>query len=82
MRRFEQVDFSQMYLDQINRNTKQTDEQKAQNQKLVDSGVVSALDLAAPNKAVEEYNRAATLMKAQHSERGGERFSEGDRTVS
>ncbi|MFZ0562155.1 MAG: VWA domain-containing protein [Terriglobales bacterium] len=71
---FQQVDFSQMYLDQINRNTKQTDEQKAQNQKLVDSGVVSALDLAAPNKAVEEYNRAATLMKAQHSKEAAKDF--------
>ncbi len=64
---FQQVDFSQMYLDQINRNAKRTEEQKAQDKKLVDAGIVSALDLAAPNKAVEEYNHAATLMKAQHA---------------
>jgi Flp pilus assembly protein TadD len=35
---------------------------------LIDSGVVSALDLEAPNKAAEEYNRANSLMKTQHSE--------------
>jgi len=64
---FQQVDFSQMYLDQINQNKKKTDEQKAQDKKLIDTGVVSALDLAAPNKAIEEYNHATSLMKAQHS---------------
>jgi VWFA-related protein len=64
---FQQVDFSQMYLDQINRDKKKTEEQKAQEKKLVDIGIVSALDLAAPIKAVDEYNHATTLMKAQHS---------------
>jgi len=64
---FQQVDFSQMYLDQFNQNKKKTEEQKAQEKKLVDTGIVSALDLAAPRKAVDEYNHATTLMKAQHS---------------
>ncbi|MGC1651126.1 MAG: tetratricopeptide repeat protein, partial [Candidatus Sulfotelmatobacter sp.] len=31
------------------------------------SGTLSALDLEAPNKAVQEYNQANSLMKAQHS---------------
>jgi Ca-activated chloride channel homolog len=64
---FQQVDFSQMYLDEINRDKKKTEEQKAQDKKLVDAGIVSVLDLAAPNKAVDDYNHATTLMKAQHS---------------
>lgn len=34
-------------------------------QELVRSGVVSALDLAAPGKAVDEFNRAVALMKEQ-----------------
>lgn len=65
---FAQIDFVQMYLDQINRNANQSEQQRKQNKALIDSGVVSALDLEAPNKAVEEYNRANTLMKAQHSD--------------
>ena len=64
---FAQIDFAQMYLDQMNRDARQTDHQKAQDKGLIESGVVSALDLAAPNKAVTEYNQANSLMKAQHS---------------
>src|ERR1700733_11574993 len=47
---FGQIDFTQMYLDQVNRHLRQTEKQKAQDKELVDSGVVSALDLDAPNK--------------------------------
>lgn len=65
---FAQIDFVQMYLDQINRNANQTEQQRKQNKELIDSGTVSALDLQAPNKAVEEYNRANSEMKAQHSD--------------
>src|SRR5438105_4312652 len=61
------MDFAEIYLDQINRHQKDSDQQRAQNKNLIDSGVVSALDLAAPNKAVQEYNRATSLMKDQHS---------------
>jgi Ca-activated chloride channel homolog len=64
---FEQVDFAQIYLDTQNRDLKHTAEVKAQQQRLIDSGVLSALDLEAPNKAVEEFNRASSLMKAQNS---------------
>jgi Ca-activated chloride channel family protein len=64
---FSQVDFAQMYLDQINRDAKKSAQQKAQDKERIDSGAVSALDLEAPNNAVEQYNRASTLMKAQNS---------------
>lgn len=63
---FAQIDFVQMYLDQIKRNANQTEQQRKQNKELIDSGTVSALDLLAPYKAVEEYNRANSAMKAQH----------------
>jgi VWFA-related protein len=56
-----------MYLDQVNRHAKESEHQKAQDKELIDSGVVSALDLEAPNKAVEQFNQATSLMKAQHS---------------
>jgi predicted Zn-dependent protease len=58
-------DLKQMYLDQINRDQKKSEEQRKQDKALIDSGVVSQLDVEAPNKAVVEYNRATSLMKAQ-----------------
>jgi Ca-activated chloride channel homolog len=64
---FAQVDFAQIYLDQINRAAKKSAQQMAQDKERIDSGVVSALDLEAPNNAVEQYNRASTLLKAQNS---------------
>lgn len=64
---FAQVDFAEIYLDQINRAAKKSAQQKAQDKERIDSGVVSALDLEAPNNAVEQYNRASTLLKAQNS---------------
>jgi VWFA-related protein len=51
----------------MNRHAREREQQQAQDKELIDSGVVSALDLAAPNKAVEEYNRATSLLKAQNS---------------
>lgn len=65
---FGQMDFVQMSIDQINRNAKMSEAQKAQDRKLVESGVISALDLEAPMGALEEYNRAKTFAQAQHSE--------------
>ena len=64
---FAQMDFAQMYLDQINRRANKTEQQRKQDKGLIDSGVVSALDLEAPNKAVAEFNNATSLMKSQHS---------------
>ena len=64
---FVQMDFAQMYLDQQGHATKHSIEEQAARKKLISEGVVSALDLAAPNKAVDEYNRATSLLKAQKS---------------
>jgi Ca-activated chloride channel homolog len=64
---FEQIDFAQLYMDTQNREIRNNAEQRAQRQHMVDSGVVSALDLDAPDKAVEEFNRASSLLKEQHS---------------
>jgi Ca-activated chloride channel homolog len=64
---FAQIDFAQMYLDQMNRHAKESERQRAQDKELIDSGAVSALDLEAPNKAVEHYNRANSLLKTQNS---------------
>ena len=63
----EQVDFAQIYLETQNRQVKETERQRAIDKERVESGVVSALDLDAPNKAVEEFNRASSLLKAQNS---------------
>jgi Ca-activated chloride channel family protein len=62
-----QFDYAQMSLDQQSKEAKKTEEQRAQNKALVDSGAFSALDLEAPNNAVEEFNRASSLIKAQNS---------------
>jgi len=62
-----QVDFAQIYLETENRRVKNIEQLKAHDKELVDSGAVSALDLEAPNGAVEEFNRARSLMKAQNS---------------
>ena len=64
---FAQIDFAQMYLDEANQHAKQTEKQRAHNKELIDSGVVSGLDLDAPNKAVDEFNHANSLLKAQNS---------------
>ena len=64
---FSQTDFAQMYLDEQRQKSSRNAAQQAERQKLVNSGAVSALDLAAPNKAIDAFNRAATLMKQQKS---------------
>jgi Ca-activated chloride channel family protein len=64
---FSRIDMAQIYLDTMNQDMKSSAQQQAHNKVLVDSGLVSALDLAAPNKAVEEFNRANSLLKAQNS---------------
>ncbi|HEX8813410.1 MAG TPA: tetratricopeptide repeat protein, partial [Terracidiphilus sp.] len=62
------IDFAQIYLDQMNRHAREREQQRAQDKELIDSGTVSALDLEAPNNAVDEFNHATSLMKAQHSQ--------------
>jgi Ca-activated chloride channel homolog len=64
---FAQIDFDEMYLDQINQKVRKTEQQKAHDRELIDSGSLSAFDLAAPNNAVEQYNHGSSLMKAQNS---------------
>jgi Ca-activated chloride channel homolog len=64
---FAQIDFAQLYLDQMNRRSERSAKQKAQDQELIASGVVSALDLEAPNNAIEQFNRASSLLKLQKS---------------
>ena len=64
---FSQIDFAQIYMDNTIKEQKNNIEQKAARQHLVDIGAVSALDLDAPGKALDEYNHAATLMKEQNS---------------
>src|SRR5580700_5014116 len=64
---FAQIDFAQIYLETENRRLKNIADLKAKDKALIDSGVVSALDLEAPNGAVEEFNRARTLLQAQNS---------------
>jgi Ca-activated chloride channel family protein len=64
---FAQIDFAQIYLDTGNRQVKKNAEQQEQRKHLVDSGAVSTLDLDAPGKAIDEFNTATTLLKAQKS---------------
>ena len=63
---FASMDFAQKILAQQNKNTSQKERERQQG--LVDSGSVSALDLAAPPKAVNEFNQAAVLLRGQHSQ--------------
>jgi tetratricopeptide (TPR) repeat protein len=65
--RFAQLDFAEMYLDNLNKHAKVVEEERRKNSVLVETGVVSALDILAPNNAVQEFNRATTLLKAQDS---------------
>ncbi len=62
-----QIDFAEMTLDRQSQRLSESDKQKAQNRELIDSGVVSAFDLQAPNNAIEQFNRASALLKAQKS---------------
>ena len=59
---------AQLSFDEMKRQEEKSSEQRrAQYKQLIESGVISALDLDAPNKAVAEYNRAISLMNAQNS---------------
>jgi Ca-activated chloride channel homolog len=62
-----QFDLRQLQLDQMNRHARENEQRHKQDKSLIDSGMVSALDLQAPNKAVVEYNRGTSLMRAQNS---------------
>ena len=62
---FERLTFAQMILNDQNHAG---EEERARRQNLVDSGTVSALDLAAPNKAIGEFNQATGMMRGQQSQ--------------
>jgi Ca-activated chloride channel homolog len=64
---FEQIDFAQMSFDKSNRDAKDREQQRKQNKEMIDSGALSALDLEAPDSAINEFNRANSLLKAQNS---------------
>ena len=66
------ADYAQMYLDQQVRDAKKAEKEQEKRKALVDSGLVSALDLDAPNSSVQQYNRAVTLLKAQKSKEASE----------
>ncbi|MGA8622303.1 MAG: VWA domain-containing protein [Candidatus Sulfotelmatobacter sp.] len=62
-----QIDFWQMYLEQANKKAKDREKRQSEAKALIDSGHVSALDLVAPNNAMQEYNRGTSLLRAQNS---------------
>lgn len=64
---FAQIDFAQMYLDEQNKSAKDKEKRDRENKELIDSGVISALDVDAPNHAIDEFNRAAKFLTAQKS---------------
>ena len=65
MAQFARLDFAQMILEQQrhNQSQMQLDRQKS----LLASGTISTFDLAAPHKAVDEFNKALTNLRAQRS---------------
>ncbi|HYV74683.1 MAG TPA: tetratricopeptide repeat protein, partial [Candidatus Binatia bacterium] len=62
---FERLTVAQMILNEQNRAS---EKERARQQNLIDSGTVSALDLAAPNKAISEFNQATGMMRGQQSQ--------------
>lgn len=62
---FESMDFAQKILQEQNQGS--NPKTLAHQKELVDSGMISALDLAAPTKAVNEFNQASSLLRGQHS---------------
>jgi VWFA-related protein len=63
---FASLDFAEMILNQQNRHTNQQEIDRRN--ALVESGALSALDLGAPPKAINEFNEATTLLRGRHSQ--------------
>jgi VWFA-related protein len=65
MAQFARLDFAQMILEQQrhNQSQMQLDRQKS----LLASGTISTFDLAAPHKAVDEFNKGTALLRGQDS---------------
>ena len=64
---FESMDFAQKILQAAEQRSRMRKEQERR-KGLIDSGTVSALDLAAPDRAVNEFNQATSLLRGQHSQ--------------
>jgi Ca-activated chloride channel homolog len=65
---FNNLDLVQIYVNAQGQHSKDAERDRiASNQGLVDSGAASILDLSAPQGAVEQFDRALTLMKGQNS---------------
>lgn len=64
---FAQIDFAQMYLDKTNKQQFKNQELAEQRKHMVETGQISVLDLDASGKALDQYNRAVTLLKAQNA---------------
>jgi len=60
-------DFALLNIETAERERKAREEQIAKAQKMVDDGLVSALDLAAPVKAMLEFNMAVAALQQQHT---------------
>ncbi len=63
---FATLDFAMIILDQ--QRSSRTGKELARQKELVASGVLSKLDLAAPDKAVNEFNQATALLRGPHSQ--------------
>lgn len=69
---FARLDFAQKILEEQNHKN---EEQRRQQQKLVDSGTVSVWDLQAPARAVSEFNTGAELLQRQKSKEAVAHFT-------
>ncbi len=61
------LDFAQIMLQKQAKSSEEAEKRQRENQELVTSGAISALDLAAPPRAIQEYNDAIGQMRSQHS---------------
>lgn len=61
------IDYATMDLDEQIHDAKKVEEQRRKNKELVDAGLISALDLRAPNHAIEEFNSGVASLKEQKS---------------
>jgi VWFA-related protein len=59
------TDYETMNLSMQLNDAKEAEKQRKQNKELVDAGLVSALDLNAPNSAIEEFNNGVASIKEQ-----------------
>jgi VWFA-related protein len=63
---FASLDFAEMILAQQSRS--RNGKELARQKELVQSGELSQLDLAAPDKAVNEFNQATAMLRGRHSQ--------------